>query len=538
MRHAPTANLMAGVTVAVAALPMALGYGVAAGLGAEAGLVSAVIAGATAALLGGSTWQITGPTGVMAVVLLPVARTHGADGVLTCGLLAGLVLLVLALLGAARFAHLVPLPVLTGFITGSAVVITCQQLPPALGGATSGEHGVVPGAARALAQAGADAVAPAAVTAAVLAVCLGGHRLRPGWPWPLLTIAAATAVAPLLPWPLADIGPLPTGVPPPSLDFVHWETVPGLLPSVFTVAALGALEAQMTAFAADTLTGASHRHDGDRVLFGQAAANLLTPLFGGMAATGTVCRTGINVRSGATTRLAALCNSTVIALAVLAAAPLVSAIPLAALAGVLMATAWRMIDIRTLRCMARSGYGSLAVTVLTVGITAAVDLVTAVAAGVLLTALLALRAVTRTATLDHRPVPFPRQGPAHNGTSPNRPTAAAVYRLRGPLLFTTAQRLLEPVRRSQAAVVIADFADVTAWDTTGILALDHTVDTHHAGNAQLLLYGLPPALQRQLGALGTLDKVRAEEGPFTTDSTVDSVCDGQPGTPLDKSSGS
>ncbi|MBH1938025.1 SulP family inorganic anion transporter [Streptomyces sp. AV19] len=508
LKRAPVTNLLAGATVAVAALPMALGFGVAAGLGARAGLVGAVVAGAVAALLGGSRWQITGPTGVMAVVLLPVAHAHGAPGVLTCGLLAGLVLLVMALLGASRFVHLVPAPVLTGFITGSSLVIVCQQIPLALGGGAPGEGGVLIGAGRALAGAGSGAVPPAATTLAVLTACLAGNRLRPGWPWPLLTVAAATAGARFLQLPLALIGPLPAGLSAPSAGYLRPEAVPDLLPSVFTVAALGALESLMTASAADTMTGTTHRYDGDRVLFGQAAANIAASLCGGMAATGTVCRTGINIRSGATTRLAALANSAVIALAVLAAGTLVSAVPLAALAGILLFTAWRMIDLAALRSLARTGHGPLAVTAVTAGVTVAVDLVTAVAVGVLLTAALALRTVTQAARVHHLPVRLPRQNPP----TPNADTAVAVYRLEGPLLFTTAQRMLEPVARAETIVVIVDLSGVYACDATSLLALRQTMDAHHRRNARVLLSGIPQPLRHQLTAAVTHDTLHS----FTT----------------------
>ncbi|WP_220127620.1 SulP family inorganic anion transporter [Streptomyces sp. NBRC 110611] len=520
MCRTPRKDLLAGATVAVAALPLSLGFGVASGLGAQAGLVSAIVAGAVAAVLGGSKLQVTGPTGVLAVVLLPVAHVHGAPGVLTCGLLAGIILVAMALLGVSRYARLLPVPVVTGFITGSAAVIICQQIPLVLGSHSAGESGIVASAARALTGVTVvQAAAPAAVAVAVLVVCLAGSRLRPSVPFPLLAVIAAAVVTHLADLPLATIGSLPGGLPSPSLGFVTPGIVPHLLPSAFTVAALCALESLMTAAAADAMSGQG-RHDGNRVLFGQGAANLITSAFGGVAATGTVCRTGINIRSGAASRLSALANSAAITFVVLAAAPLVTAIPLAALAGVLIATAVRMTDLAALRALARSSYGQIVVAALTATITVMFNLVTAVAAGMMLTALLALHAVAKTAKVQHvlTKAGIPRQSPPPRDT-PHSANAASitVYRIDGPLLFATAERLLKPVTQSTAAVVIVQMSRVTATDATGILALGDAIDTHHRHHAHVLLSGVRDHHRHHLDALGILDRLHPEERtPFTT----------------------
>ncbi|MBV6696855.1 hypothetical protein KV557_06905 [Kitasatospora aureofaciens] len=313
MGRSPRKDLPAGLTVAIVALPLALGFGVASGAGAEAGLATAVVAGALAALFGGSNLQVSGPTGAMTVVLVPIVHQYGTSGVLTVGLIAGGLLIALALGGAGRFMAYVPAPVVEGFTLGIAGVIGLQQVPAALGVKPGGAENVVVAAG----QAGAGFARhphPAALALAlgVAAVMPAGARRRPGIPFSLLAVAAATLVAGLADLDVATIGHLPAGLPLPSLGFLDLGAVPHLLTAALAVAALAALESLMSATAADAMS-VSERHDSDRELFGQGVANLVAPLFGGVAATGAIARTAVNVRSGAASRLAALVHAAVLA---------------------------------------------------------------------------------------------------------------------------------------------------------------------------------------------------------------------------------
>ncbi|WP_274912766.1 SulP family inorganic anion transporter [Streptomyces sp. WZ-12] len=537
VRRAPRKDLFAGLTVAVAALPLSIGFGVATGLGARAGLVTAVLAGGLVAVLGGARLQITGPSGVVAVVLAPIAQAHGAAGVLTTGLLAGVVLLGLALTRASRYARWVPAPVVKGFVLGAAVVIVAQQIPPALGRTVPHGEAVAAAAARAAAGFVAEPHWPALLTAlATAAVSLVGARLRPAAPFPLLAIAAATVVAGVAHLPLARIGHLPTGLPAPSGGFLLPSEVPALLPAAVTLAALVALESLMTAAAADALSGAE-RHDGQRVLFGQGIANLVVPFFGGVAATGTMCRTAINVRSGAASQLAALTNAAALALVVWSAAPLVSTVPLAALAGVLIATALRMIDLAALRALGRVGRGQAAIAALTGALTLAVNLVTAVVTGIVLAMVLALRTVAATARVEHVWIPawVPVQGApplAGRPPSPQAPGAPdlpvptalpgppdeqiSVHRFTGPLLFTTADRVLRTVLASRARVVVLDLERVTGLDSTAMLTLAEVIDHHVRRGAVIHLSGVRDTHRLHLDALGVLAKLPAPGALFET----------------------
>jgi SulP family sulfate permease len=416
MRRQPGRGLLAGLTVAIVAPPLALGFGVASGLGAAAGLATAIVAGAVAALFGGSNLQVSGPTGAMTVVLVPIVHRHGAGGVLTVGLLAGLILVVLALARAGRYVRYVPAPVVEGFTAGIAAVIFLQQVPVALGVPTpDGEKVTV-----VVWQASVDFVHhpswPAVVLAAgVAAVMLLGARWRPTIPFSLLGVAAATATAELAHLHVGRIGALPATLPAPSLGFLDLSAVPGLATAAIAVAALAALESLLSATVADGMTVGSH-HDPDRELFGQGLANVAAPLFGGVPATAAIARTAVNVRSGAGSRLAALSHALVLAAVMLCAAPLVAHIPLAALAGVLLATAIRMVEVSSLAALARASRSDAVVIVLTAVATLILDLIAAVILGVVVAGALALRAIARAARVEEVPL--------DDGGAPRRGTGA------------------------------------------------------------------------------------------------------------------
>ncbi|NUT52523.1 MAG: SulP family inorganic anion transporter, partial [Saccharothrix sp.] len=296
-------DLLAGATVAVVALPLAVGFGVASGLGAASGLVTAIVAGALAAVFGGSSLQVSGPTGAMTVVLVPIVARHGAGGVLTVGLLAGVLLLLLAVAKAGRYLRYVPVPVVEGFTIGIAAVIALQQVPSALGVPAPHEENVVMAAVAALGEfVGAPRWESVVLAVSVALVMLVGARWRPGVPFSLPAVAVATLVAQWASLPVARIGALPAALPAPSLAFLDLGALWSLLPSAVAVAALAALESLLSAAVADGMS-VNQRHDPDRELFGQGVANLVAPLFGGVPATAAIARTAVNVRSGATSRL-------------------------------------------------------------------------------------------------------------------------------------------------------------------------------------------------------------------------------------------
>ncbi|GAA3289768.1 SulP family inorganic anion transporter [Dactylosporangium vinaceum] len=508
VRRSPRADLVAGLTVAVVALPLALAFGVTSGLGAQAGLITAVVAGALAAVFGGSNLQVSGPTGAMTVVLVPVVQQFGAGGVLLAGLMAGVVLLGMALARLGRFVRYLPTPVIEGFTAGIAVVIALQQVPAALGVADA--HG-----AKVWAVAG-DALArfvkhphPAAVAVAagVAAVMLLGARWRPGLPFSLLAVAAATGLAQFAPIELTRIGALPAGLPAPSLAFLDLGAVWTLLPSALAVAALAALESLLSATVADGMS-VGERHDPDRELFGQGLANLAAPLFGGIPATAAIARTAVNVRAGARSKLAALTHAVALAAIVLAAAPLVSRIPLAALAGVLLATTVRMVEASALIALARSTRGDALVLALTFTVTVVFDLVTAVAVGIGVAVVLALRAVARSVRLEQVPLE-----PGDHSAEEHQLLAEHIvaYRLDGPLFFAAAHHfLIELSEVADVRVVILRMSRVSTIDATGAHVLGDAITRLQRRGIAVLLSGIAPGHDQVLATLGVAEQLRRD----------------------------
>jgi sulfate permease, SulP family len=506
LTRSPRADLLAGLTVAVIALPLALAFGVASGLGAQAGLATAIVAGAVAAIFGGSNLQVSGPTGAMTVVLLPVAHRFGAAGVLMAGAMAGLVLLAMAAARMGGYVRYLPLPVIEGFTAGIAVVIALQQVPAALG--VTGAHGdkVWAAAADAVGRfVAAPQMAPIAVALGVAAIMLLGARWHPSVPYSLLAVAAATGASALLPGQLILLGSLPAGLPHPSLAFLDLASAGPLLTSAIAIAALAALESLLSATVADGMS-VGEQHDPDRELFGQGLANLAAPVFGGIPATAAIARTAVNVRSGARSRLAALTHAVVLLVVVLTLAPVVSQIPLAALAGVLFATTVRMVEVSSLLALARATRSDALILVLTFAITVAVDLVTAVIAGLAVAGLLALRAVARSARLEAVPLELGDHRDEEHALLREHIVA---YRLDGPLFFAAAhQFLLELSDVADVRVVILRMSRVSTMDATGAHVLGDAISRLERRGIVVLLSGVRAQHDEVLDALGVALELR------------------------------
>lgn len=515
MRRDPRRDLLAGLTVAVVALPLALGFGVSSGLGAEAGLATAVIAGALAAVFGGSNLQVSGPTGAMTVVLVPIVAAHGASGVLTVGLMAGVMLVALALLRAGKYMQYVPAPVVEGFTLGIACVIGLQQVPNALGVAKPEGERVLVVTWRALEEFARRPNWTALVFAlAVAAVMLIGARWRPTIPFSILAVVAAAIVAQAAGLDAAKpIGDLPSGLPVPSLSFVEPGSLGTLLAPAVAVAALAALESLLSASVADGMT-VGQKHDPDRELLGQGLANVVAPMFGGVPATGAIARTAVNVRSGAGSRLAALTHAAILAVIVFAAAPLVSRIPLAALAGVLLATAIRMVEVGSLRAMAKATRSDALVLVLTAAATLALDLVYAVIIGLVVAGALALRAVAKQARLDQVPLDRGDHSAEEHALLAEHIVA---YRIEGPLFFAAAHRfLLELAEVADVRVVILRMSRVATIDATGALVLKDVVDKLSRRGIAVMTSGIRPGQRQVLDSVGALQLLRREGREYPT----------------------
>ena len=509
MRRDPRRDLLAGLTVAIVALPLALGFGVSSGLGAQAGLATAVVAGALAAVFGGSNLQVSGPTGAMTVVLVPIVGQYGASGVLTVGLMAGVMLVGLAALRAGKYMQYVPAPVVEGFTLGIACVIGLQQVPSALGVPKPDGDRVLVVTWRALEEfAKAPNWTAVGFAIAVAAVMLLGARRLPTVPFSILAVIAATAVAQLAHLDEAKpIGDLPSGLPVPSLSFLDLGSLGTLLAPAVAVAALAALESLLSASVADGMT-VGQQHDPDRELFGQGIANIAAPLFGGVPATGAIARTAVNVRTGASSRLAALTHAAVLAVIVFAAAPLVSKIPLAALSGVLLATAIRMVEVGSLRAMAKATRSDALILVLTCVATLALDLVYAVIIGLVVAGALALRAVAKQARLDQVPLDRGDHSVEEHALLAEHIVA---YRIDGPLFFAAAHRfLLELTDVADVRVVILRMSRISTMDATGALVLKDAVEKLKRRGILVLASGIRTSQVQVLASVGALDLLRHE----------------------------
>ncbi|MEU1778046.1 SulP family inorganic anion transporter [Streptomyces abikoensis] len=517
-RRDPRRDLLAGLTVAIVALPLALGFGVSSGLGAEAGLATAVVAGAVAAVFGGSNLQVSGPTGAMTVVLVPIFARYGAGGVLAVGLIAGLMLIALALARAGRYMSYVPAPVVEGFTLGIAGVIGLQQVPGALGVPKPEGDKVLVVTWRAVESfvrtPNWTAVALAATVAAVM---LLGARWKPTVPFSIVAVIGATVAAQVFHLDAAKpIGALPAGLPAPSLSFLDPGALGSLLAPAVAVAALAALESLLSASVAHGMT-VGQKHDPDRELFGQGLANIAAPLFGGVPATGAIARTAVNVRTGAGSRLAALTHAAVLAVIVFAAAPLVARIPLAALAGVLIATAIRMVEVGSLRAMARATRSDALVLVLTAAATLALDLVYAVLIGLAVAGALALRAVAKQARLDQVPLTADPSGDHSAEEHALLAEHIVAYRIDGPLFFAAAHRfLLELTEVADVRVVILRMSRISTIDATGALVLKDAVAKLRRRGVTVLASGIRPGQRQVLGSVGALDLLRHDGREFAT----------------------
>lgn len=514
LRRAWRSDLVAGITVAVVALPLALAFGVASGLGAEAGIVTAIVAGIVAGVFGGSDVQVSGPTGAMTVVLVPVVASVGPGGVLVVALAAGLLLIIAGAARLGRYAGILPWPVIEGFTVGIALLIFLQQVPLALGvPKPAGDNTAVVAATAVVDWAGSQWTALALV-GLVVAVMVLLPKLHHGLPASLAAVVGVTVLAELAGLDVPRIGAIPSGLPLPQFPSVAVGDLPGLGTAVMAVAALAAIESLLSAKVADGMAD-GRPHDADRELVGQGMANVAVSFFGGMPATGAIARTAVNVRSGGRTRAAAIVHGVVLVIVVLAFAPFLAKVPLAALAGVLMVTAVRMVDTASVLRIARSSHSDALLLLATAGATIVFDLVIAVGVGITLAGILALRAMAASTEFRREPL-----SPADGGDDLIVDEALehallaehiVAYRLDGALFFGAAQRfLLELTEVSDVEVVILRLGGLRLLDSTGAQALgDLVVHLQHRG-VTVLLACVQPEHLALLERAGVLDQLAHE----------------------------
>lgn len=511
------ADLLAGMTVAVVALPLALGFGVTSGAGAAAGLYTAIVAGVLAAVFGGSNFQISGPTGAMTVVLLPLVARYGVGALAPVGILAGVFLVALGVARVGRFVRFIPYPVITGFTIGIAVIIFLQQLPGFLGVANAEGEQILVVTWRVLRSAtGAVDWATPLLGLLTIAIMSTWGRLRRvrAFPASMAALLAVTAVS-LLPAfaDVARVSAIPSGLPAPRLPILAGLEMTSLVRAAMVIALLAALESLLSAVVADGMT-IGERHDPDRELLGQGVANIGSAIMGGIPATAALARTAVNVRSGARSRLAAISHALVLAVIVLALAPLASRIPLAALAGILMVIAAHMVEAREFREILRSTRSDATTMLLTLGVTVAFDLILAIEVGLVVAGALFVTRMSRLLQVDPTMLlggeePVHEDAAAGDAEQRVRADDLVVYRIDGPIFFGAADRFFEELLRVDSGIraVVLRMRGVPVVDVTGATAMRTLVDRLARRNILVLISRLQEQPRQVLDRMGILEQI-------------------------------
>ena len=488
-------DLLAGVTVGLVALPLAMAFAIASGVPPQNGIYCAIVAGFVISALGGSRVQIGGPTGAFVVVVSGIVGAHGLDGLFMCTLLAGVILILLGVTGLGVAVKFIPRPVVIGFTNGIGVLIASTQVRDLFGLQTPAVPGDFVGRLKVLAaHAGTASMMATLLGLTTIVVVLLLRRLSRRIPGSIIVLCAGAAVVFAAGLPVETIGTrfgsVPSGLPAFHVPVFRGDLILPLLSPALTVAMLGAIESLLSAVVADRMSG--DRHDPNVELTAQGIANVLSPLFGGLPATGAIARTATNVRSGARTPVAGMTHALTLLLILMFAAPWARHIPLAMLAGILMIVAYDMGEWREIPDVIRLGPAEAAVWGITVALTVLADLTVAVEAGMILAALLYIRRVTTTTTVARVTPDYIEHGRAHSLQLQQMPDDVAIYRIHGPFLFGSTDKLLdlEPDIAGLPAVVILRLRNMTAIDGTGLHALEWFAERLQKTGRRLLLCGM------------------------------------------------
>jgi SulP family sulfate permease len=505
------ADTIAGLTVAIVALPLSMAIAIASGATPAQGLYTAIFGGVLVSALGGSRFQIGGPAGAFIVLVAATVHTHGMDGLLIATLLAGLMLAAIGFLRLGTYIKFIPYPVTVGFTAGIATIIFASQLKDLLGlrlaEAEPGELlDKLPVLWKYLPTLNSSALVLSIVTVAII---LGLRRVRPHWPGLLIAVAAAAIATAALNLPVATIGTqfggIPSSLPLPALPALTWEKVMAVLPNAGSFALLGSIESLLSAVVADSMTGRRHRSNCE--LVAQGAANVVSSLFGGICVTGTIARTATNVRAGAHGPLAGILHSLFLMLFILLAAPLASAIPLAALAGVLAVVAWNMVEKQAFATLLKASAGDAAVLLATFGLTIFRSLSEAIVVGFALGSVLFIHRMSKaTEVATHSPLVGEDAADTPQGLRTPYDERAArdpnvvVYRISGAFFFGAAASIgsvLDRISSTHKALII-DFTAVPFLDSTGANTLEGLARKAARHGVTVVLTGTTKTMREEL----------------------------------------
>ncbi len=503
------ADAMAGLTVAIVALPLSMAIAIASGATPERGLFTAIVGGFLISALGGSRFQVGGPAGAFIVLVASAVDRHGIDGVVLATMMAGVFLALAGLLRLGTFIKFIPYPVTVGFTAGIAVIIFASQVKDLLGLKLDGKEPAAFIAKIEILGRSLDTISPAAVALSLLTIGLivGTKRLKPHWPGMLIAVAVAAVATFAFALPVETIGSrfggIPALLPSPHLPDFSLEKVQAVLPDAVAFALLGAIESLLSAVVADGMTGRRHRSNCE--LLAQGAANIGASLFGGLPATGTIARTATNVRAGAHGPVAGMMHAVFLLLFMLLAAPLFAYVPLAALAGVLAVVAWNMAEKYEFLTLLRSSRGDAVVLLATFLLTVFRDLTEGIVVGFALGAVLFIRRMagaTGIEALADRPDAADRRAPYDPKLATDE--EVVVYRLSGAFFFGTASILnavLDRIGDRHKALVV-DFSAVPFVDSTAANAIAAIARKAGRHKVRVFVTGATPAVRHALLAAG------------------------------------
>ena len=493
------ADALAGLTVAIVALPLSMAIAIASGVGPERGLYTAIVGGFLVSALGGSRYQIGGPAGAFIVLIAACVMQTGVQGLITATFLSGFMLLVAGALRLGTYIKFIPYPVTVGFTAGIGLIIFASQIKDLFGLTLPGaEPGEILLKLQAL-WAARGSITPAAVGVALLsiAVIFGLRRARPHWPGMLIAVAAASVLAAALHLPVETIGTrfgaLPNLPPLPALPVLSGEAVRAALPWAFSFALLGAIESLLSAVVADGMSGARHRSNAE--LVGQGVANIGSALFGGFCVTGTIARTATNVRAGSRGPVSGMLHALFVLVFMALAAPLAAYIPLAALAGVLAVVAWGMVEKEELWVLARGSRGDALIVLTTLLLVVFRDLTTGIMVGFALAGLVFIKRMSDATEL---------HAGEYEATGGGQRGDLLVYKLRGPFFFGSAAQIGGVLDRiaDRPQIFAIDFTEVPMIDSSGARSFEVLARKLHRKGGQLCIVGAVPKVRRVLQAQG------------------------------------
>jgi sulfate permease, SulP family len=487
-------DLVAGLTVGLVALPLSMAFAIASGLPPQAGIYCAIVTGFLISLLGGSKTQIGGPTGAFVVVIAGIVAVHGVDGLFLCTVMAGLLLVIMGITGMGSAVKFIPRPIVIGFTNGIAILIASTQVKDFFGLQLDKVPGDFWLRMRALANHFGTVNYEAAILAAGTVIIIVACRLISNRvPGPIVALVFGTAAVMIFKLPVETIGTrfggIPSGMPHLVLPKFRAELIRGLLGPAVTVAMLGAIESLMSAVVSDRMS--NDRHNPNVELFGQGIANMVSPLFGGLPATGAIARTATSIRSGARSPVAGMVHSLTLLCILLFASPLVRFVPMAVLAGILLVVSYNMGEWREIPQLLKLTKTDISVWLVTFALTVFADLTVAVETGMILAALLFISRVASTTTVSQVTDDYIEDGRVHILQDKDIPYYATIFRIHGPFLFGATDKISAVTENLHQLppVVILRLRNMTALDATGLFALEEVARKLHAANRTLILCG-------------------------------------------------